>query len=971
MTMRTERLSAWFVGAVACMVELGSAGTKPAAAAAAAAEAEGGPGPTFTIGGGFLKLGVCAPDVIRVAFARDPAFFGRPTLATAARRCVPTPFDVVTDKPAGISPRATGPAGATLTTARLKVRIDFRSGAVRFLDLAGRTILAERSGGRTLEPAGLDGAGPADRDALHVRQQWEPNPDESLYGLGQHANGLLDLKDHDLELRQYNTEIFIPFLVSSRGYGVLWDNTSFTRFGDLSPAVPLPGVTGLYGATARSARSARSARPARPDARPGSGPTTATATPTPLPGDVATGGSGTFDWTGTVTPTVTGDYTFRTYSAGDIKLRVGGELVIDHWRQGWLPNEDVARVHLTGGKPVRVQLQWTRDIGVDILRLLWKPPLADRTTSLWSKVGDGIDYTFVYGPSLDRVIAGYRQLTGQAPMPPRWSFGLWQSRERYANQAQSLEVLAGFRTRQIPVDAIVQDWRYWPEGTWGSHVFDPRRFPDPSAWIARIHGEGHAHLMISVWPKFYPGTANFAALDAAGFLYRPNLLEGKKDFLGQAFTYYDAFNPEARRLYWSQIERDLFAHHVDAWWMDASEPDVVEGPFPSIAAQVATYESHMTPTAAGSGARVLNAYCLVNSQGIFEGQRAAAPRQRVFLLTRNGFAGQQRYGAVSWSGDISSTWTAMRRQIPAGLGFALSGMPYWTMDAGGFSVPGRFTSAARGSPALDEWRELNARWFAYATFLPILRVHGQAPKREMWELGGEGSPAYEAEKKLDRLRYRLLPYVYALAGGVTHDAGTILRPLVMDFPADTRARQLTDEYLFGPALLVSPITTFKARARTVYLPATTGGWYDFWTGEARAAGTLEVAAALDAIPLHARAGSILPLGPDLQYTDEKPADPITLVVYTGADASFTLIEDDGITNDAEQGAYTRIPLRWTEATRALAIGDRQGSYPGMLAARTFQIVFVTPRKATPFSFAPRPDRVVRYDGHALVVPETH
>ena len=315
---------------------------------------------------------------------------------------------------------------------------------------------------------------------FHVRQQWEPNPDESLHGLGQHQQDLVDIKDHDLELRQYNTEIYIPFLVSSRGWGILWDNTSYSRFGDLSDAVPLPGTTGLYAASASATPGASAAQP----------------------GDIAVGSSGAVDWSGTVVPAATGDTTFRLYSAGGIKLSVDGRLVVDHWRQGWLPNEDIARVHLTAGRPVTVRLQWTRDIGVNIARLLWKPPVANRATSLWSEVGDGVDYTFVYGPALDRVVAGYRRLTGDAPMPPRWAFGLWQCRERYTTQKESLDVLAGYRARAIPVDNIVQDWRYWPEGTWGSHAFDPRRFPDPAAWTKEIHERWHAHVMISVWPKF-------------------------------------------------------------------------------------------------------------------------------------------------------------------------------------------------------------------------------------------------------------------------------------------------------------------------------------------------------------------------------------------------------------------------------------------------------------------------------------
>jgi alpha-D-xyloside xylohydrolase len=582
-------------------------------------------------------------------------------------------------------------------------------------------------------------------------------------------------------------------------------------------------------------------------------------------------------------------------------------------------------------------------------------------------VADGIDYTFVYGPDLDRVIAGYRQLTGQAPMMPRWAFGLWQCRERYRTQDESLEVVDGFRRRGIPLDNIVQDWQYWNPREWGSHQFDPSRFPDPNGWIKGLH-EKNAHLMISVWPKFYRGSANFEALEKGGFLFERNLAENQKDFLGNVYTVYDAFNPKARQLYWSQINDAIFSRGADAWWMDASEPELVDGPFATISAYVEANKSHLSPTAEGAGGRVLNAFSLVNSQAIYEGQRAMAPNQRVFMLTRNGFAGQQRYAAASWSGDITSTWTAMKKQIPAGLSFALSGMPYWTLDSGGFAVPWRFGSQNATPADVEEWRELNTRWFEYATFLPLLRVHGQHPNREMWEFGGDKSPAFEAELKFDRLRYRLLPYIYSLAGAVTHEGGTILRPLVMDFRDDARARELVDQYMFGPAFMVSPVTVHGARMRDVYLPATKGGWYDFWTGEVAGNGTVVHAPApFDAIPLHVRAGTIVPLGPELQYTAEKPADPITLYVYSGADAAFTLYEDEGVNYDYEKGASARIALRWNDGKRTLTIGAREGSFPGMLEHRTFDVVVIGAQRPVPFSFHPVAEKKVSYTGAAVDV----
>jgi alpha-D-xyloside xylohydrolase len=869
------------------------------------------------VAGGLLTARFCTPSVVRIAFAPDArtgaAYFERAaatSLATAPRRCEPVSVDV----------RSEG-GGVTLATSALRLAIDRATGAVTFGDASGHVVLAEKE--RNVTAATVQGEA-----THHVRQEWLPNPDESLYGLGQHQQGVLDIKGFDIDLRQYNTEVAIPFFVSSRGYGVLWDNPSYTRWGDLSEAAPLPGASGLYASGG-------------------------------APGDLAIG-SGSIDWSGTVTAPATGDYTFRTYYTGSMRLEIDGRTAIDHWRQEWLPNDDVARVHLAAGQSVKLHLVWSRAGKFNVARLLWKAAPADAPTSLWSEVGEGVDYWFVYGPEIDDVIAGYRRLTGAAAMMPRWAFGLWQSKERYKTADEALDVVRQYRKRGIPFDNIVQDWQYWPEGQWGSHDFDPARFADPAAWVRALHEE-HAQVMISVWPRFYPETKNFQELNAAGFLYPRNVAEGTKDFLYHPFAEYDAFNPAARRMFWSQMERSLFADGIDAWWLDSSEPEVVQGPFDSFAAYLAGTETHMTPTAAGSGARVLNAYPLVNSQAVYEGQRAAAPNQRVFILTRSGYAGQQRYAAATWSGDITSTWTALAKQIPAGLGFSVSGMPYWTFDTGGFVVPSRFSSPKATPADRDEWRELNARWFEYSTFTPILRLHGQYPAREIWEFGGEGSPAVRAMVKFDRLRYRLLPYLYSQAGMVTQRGGTILRPLVMDFRGDVAAREVTDEFMFGPALLIAPVTKYQARARDVVLPQ--GRWYDLWSGTPVAGGrTLQAAAPYDGIPVYARAGAIVPFGPELQFAAEKASDPITLFVYAGADGQFTLYEDQGTTNDYEHGAFATVPIRWNDATKTLTLGARAGSFPGMLEKRTFHVVFVRPGAPASVLSTPAHAATVAYAG---------
>jgi len=868
--------------------------------------------PPLTIGDGTLKLEVCSDDVIRVLYATDTAFFTRTSLAAAPKRCdAATPWELVDE-------------GGTrfLRTTRVELRIDIATGHIAFHDRSGNLIVAEKAGGgRTLEPATIQGD-----MTNHVRQEWEPNDGEALYGLGNYQLGLLDIKGYDIELSQYNTNAVVPTLVSSRGYGIFWDNTSYTRFGDLRAYEPVPGVM-LDSA-----------------------------------GNVNGASSGSVNVTVQVTPPVTGDYHFKTFASGDVKLTVDGTLVIDHYRQGWLPDEEIARVRLTAGEPVSVRLQWTSDIDVNTLSLSWKPPAATAgTTSLWSDVGDGIDYYFLFGPELDRVVSGYRRVTGQASMLPRWAFGLFQSRERYSSAADLTDAVEGHRSRGIPLDVIVQDWQYWADQQWGSHAFDTTRFPNPQALVDELHDQ-NVKFMISVWPKYYTNTANYTELEQAGFMYPYD--DGVLDFLDQPFAFYDAFNPGARAMVWDQLNQRLFGLGVDGWWLDATEPEVVEGPYTSLAEGRSLYQTHMHPTAAGSGSRVLNAYSLVNSQGIYEGQRGEAPDQRVFILTRSAFGGQQRYASVTWSGDITSTWTAFKKQIPGGLGFSLSGIPYWTVDSGGFAVPARFTNGQNAA----EWRELNARWFEYATFLPLLRVHGQAPVREMWEFGGDTSTAYQAMLKFDRLRYRLLPYVYSLAGAATHRDGTMLRPLVMDFRTDPAALDVRDQFMFGPAFLVSPVTAYQATSRSVYLPATAGDWYDFWTGEAIAGGaSMTAPAPLDEIPVHVRAGSIVPFGPELMHTGEKAPDPITLYVYAGADGAFELYDDDGATYAYEDGAFSRIPITWNDAASTLTIGTREGSYAGMLATRTFELVVVRSGKAVPFDFAPIADRTVTYDGTAIDV----
>jgi alpha-D-xyloside xylohydrolase len=703
--------------------------------------------------------------------------------------------------------------------------------------------------------------------------------------------------------------------VSSRGYGVLWDNASPSRFGDLRPFEPIPPAN-LVDVSKQE------------------------------------GGLG---WEGQLIPTVTGEYQFQAYSNGTTRLWLDEVLQIDHYKQNWATEYDQFKTHLVAGR--RYRLKVTNDAG-DTLRFSWKTPAPATATSMWSEVGDAIDYYFIYGPELDQVIAGYRTLTGRASLLPAWAFGLWQSKNKYDTQAEVLDTLAEFRRRGIPLDVIVQDWQYWPIDRWGDHEFEASRYPDPTGMIKSIHDQ-KARFMISVWGKFYPATQNFKAMRAIDALYSTTIENRTRDWLDREYAFYDVFNPAARKLFWDQVNRALFSRGVDAWWMDATEPDLVQPSPPTLE----TLRRDVNRTAIGTASRVMNAYPLMNSEAVYEGQRSVAPDQRVFILTRSGFAGIQRYATVTWSGDITSTFSTLRKEITAGLGFSISGTPYWTSDTGGYTMEPRLARAKDGD-ALDEWRELNARWFQFSTFCPILRVHGTDRPREMWNIGDETTALYKTQLKFDRLRYALFPYIYSLAGAVTHDGYSMMRPLVMDFREDIKARDVTDQFMFGPAFLVNPVTEYEARSRQIYLPA--GTWYDFWTGNRFTGGAAVTAGApLESIPLFVRAGSIVPVGPDQQYIGEKPRDELTLYVYAGRSGEFSLYEDDGNSYGYERDEFSRIRLAWDDAARTLIIGARVGTFPGMPGSRTFNVVLVTPESPVGYAGMQSGQRVVRYTGQSV------
>jgi alpha-D-xyloside xylohydrolase len=752
--------------------------------------------------------------------------------------------------------------------------------------------------------------------------------------------------------------------VSSKNYGILWDNNSRTKFGDMRDYQPISSLRlfnnegNLGGLTAEYfqdvdfkkifIRRTESALACEFLDSYGEFP------------ERLRMESSSVRWSGEIASDLSGPHSFRLYSSGYIKLWVDGQLLADRWRQGWLPWTDFFTLPMRAGEKHKIVIEWIPNSGQSFISFRWLGPDGDAKDklSLYSEVGDQIDYYFIFGENLDGVIRGYRDITGRTPMMPKWALGLWQSRERYRTQDELLSVVKEFRKRQIPLDNIVQDWFYWKEDKWGDHEFDHSRYPDPAGMIRELHEKLHARLMISVWPKFYVGTDHYKQFSEKGWLYTRNVEKGRRDWVGPGYvsTFYDAFNRDARKLYWKQINDELFRLGVDAWWLDSTEPDIYSN------TSVQEKQLLMHPTALGTGARMFNAYSLVNCEAVYDGQRGASPNQRVFILTRSAFAGQQRYAAATWSGDVAARWTDLKAQIPAGLNFCLSGIPYWTTDIGGFAVERRFENA-KGED-LEEFRELMTRWFQFGAFCPLLRVHGQFPYREMFNVAPDNHPAYQAMLSYDKLRYRLMPYVYSLAGRVTMDGYTIMRALVMDYGGDVNVRDIGDQYMFGPALLVNPVTEYKARSRSVYLPSGTG-WYELKTGEFLEGGrTILADAPYGDIPVYVREGSILPFGPEIQYSDEKPADPIWLFVYTGKDASFELYEDENVNYNYEKGLYSIIPISYDEAKRTLTIGDRKGEFPGMLLKRTFLIRWIKKDKKSGLDFNAAPDATLTYEGKA-------
>lgn len=870
-----------------------------------------------------VRVTFVAEDIVKVEASADTEFDDSKSLIEVVE---PGKIDFeVTESGASIE----------MKSAALVVSVNQNTGQVSYEDLEGRAIVSEDE--RSFTPITVE-----EKSGFAMSQSFDSPDNEALYGLGQHQADEMNYKGKNEELFQYNTKVSIPFILSTGNYGLLWDNYSLTRFGDERPYSNIDQFTlydknGKEGGLTATYYDDKNSDHVFIEQVESTIDYENLETVEKFPKDFPFANA-KIEWEGQLEADESGIFRFLCYYAGYTRLWVNDELQFDKWRTAWNPSVAKFNVDMKAGETYDVKLEWIPDGGVSYIGLKAlspKPEAEQNQITFSSEMGQDIRYYFMAGNSIDEVISNYRTVTGKAQVMPKWSMGFWQSRERYKTQDELLDVLSTFRERHIPIDNIVVDWSYWPKDAWGSHDFDLDRFPDAEGMIDEIHDK-NAQVMISVWPKFYHTTDHYKAFDEKGWMYTRAIEDSVRDWIypGYIGSFYDAYSEGARELFWDQIKTKLYDKGFDAWWMDASEPDILSN------ASIPYRKALSTPTALGPSTEYFNAYALMNAKGIYEGQREENNDERVFILTRSGFAGIQKYGAVTWSGDIGTRWEDMKAQVSAGINFAMSGLPYWTQDIGGFCVEKRYESAVEGSEDMKEWRELNARWYQFGAFVPLFRVHGQFPYREVFNLAPEEHPMYESQLYYNKLRYQLMPYIYSLAGWTYTRDYTMMRGLAMDFTQDQNVYDIGDQYLFGPSLMVCPVTEYMARSRQVYLPES-AGWYDVYTGEYLKGGqTIDAAAPYERMPMYARAGSILLNGPEIEYTDEKPADPITIMVFAGADASFDLYEDEGTNYDYEQGLFTTIPITWDDAARELTIGDRKGSFDEMLESRTFRVIVV-------------------------------
>ncbi|NNV57902.1 TIM-barrel domain-containing protein [Limnovirga soli] len=906
-------------------------------------------------GTGAVRVQIISPTIIRVTASPSATFPAVESLITNYKNL-----------PA-VNWQADSISNAIIVkTDSLIVTVQCSTGTVSFTKPDGTPVLAERPyNGRHLQPVVFSG-----QPSWQINQLFELAPNDAIYGLGQHQDDMYNYRNQQVTFFQNNTEVAVPFLVSNHQYGILWDNNSISRVGDTRPFQSI-GSLKLFDKNNKEGWLTASysnnhnqlSQVAFTKAESDINYEFLNDSKLFLPADFDVA-HGAITWEGAIQSGFTGMHKFRFTYGGYMKVWLNDSLLLDRWRQPWNPGVALLNLPLQQNNKYQIRIQWIPDGGESYISVKWLNPVpeADKNSfGFSSEAGKHLDYYFVYGQNIDSLIAGYRLLTGKATMLPSWALGFWQSRERYTSQKEILQTVDEFRKRRIPLDNIVQDWSYWKQDDWGSQVFDTTRFPNADSMIQLLHQKYHTHFMISVWPKFYKNIDAYNQFNAKGWLYTRNIANGQRDWIGKGYvsTFYDAFNKDAQKGFWDLLNTKLYNKGIDAWWMDASEPDILSNVSPQ------KRKEEMQPFAAGLAEEYLNAYPLENAKGIYEGQRSVNDTSRVFILTRSAFAGLQRYAAATWSGDIASRWEDMKAQITAGINFSMSGLPYWTMDIGGFAVEHRYEKP--NSKDLEEWRELNTRWYQFGVFCPLFRVHGQYPYREIYNTSPEGHEAYNSMLYYDKLRYALMPYIYSIAGQTYHNNYTIMRGLVMDFEKDTATYNIHDQYMFGPSLLINPVYNYGAKSRNVYLPAGQG-WYNFYNGQFyEGAQTITADAPYGRLPLFVKEGAIIPVGPALQYTNEKPADTITLFVFTGKDAAFTLYEDENTNYSYEQGAYANIGINYSQQNKTITIQQRQGSFKGMLSKRIFRIVWVTKDNHTGIIENAKAKTLIHYNGKAITV----
>jgi alpha-D-xyloside xylohydrolase len=784
----------------------------------------------------------------------------------------------------------------TLSTGKMSAIVNRQTGALRFLDAQGKIILSEEDGGRALVPSTVQG-----EPTMIARQKFISPADEYLFGTGQFQDGYMNIKGLTRRLTQVNTQISIPFIYSSKGYGLLWHNYGLTDFNPANTKVELSPVSSTGETITVEV-------------------TTTEGTKKEVRQQAGFGG------------------TFKVEKAGRyaVLMDVGQKMARKHsvivdnkeiisFANYWLPPTASAFVDLEAGEHTVLINGDKNDKPSFYIRLT-----TDETV-FQSPVSDGIDYV-VFAGKADDAIASYRRLSGAAPLMPIWALGYIHCRERFSSQKQILDNTNEFRNRKLPMDLIVQDWQYWGKYGWNAMQFDEKDYPDPAKLVDSLHTM-NARLMVSVWSKVDPNCEVGKEMTAKKF-YIPNT------------QWIDFMNPEAAACYWKNFSsRLLKPYKIDAWWQDATEPEnddlvgrkVINGTVP--------------------GEKLRNIYPLFVTKTVYEGSRRDVPEKRVCILTRSAFSGEQRYASATWSGDIGNDWETFRRQIPAGLNYVITGLPYWTTDCGGFFRPAnQFTDTT--------YHERFLRWFQYATFCPLQRVHGYQTNTEFWRFGAKVE--HEAMRYLN-LRYRLLPYIYSQSAAVTFSGSTLMRPLVMDFADDNKALEQKYEYLFGPSMLVAPVVSPNVNVWNVYLPENKAGWYNFWNGEKVAGGqTVSAEATIDKIPLFVKAGSVIPLGSEKQYTTQHVNEATELRIYSGTDVSFRLYEDDGVSYNYEKGQSATIDINWNEANQTLTIGKRVGSFSGMKKEKTFQVVWVNAKNGVgiePVSSA----KNVTYNGNRITL----